>query len=241
VVKKSTRFLSSSSGLILLVLPLLVVGLVLIVICAKKFSYFKTGEDIPLPKIEPVGDYIQEERVDLDQDKIKEAVAIYYHQPDEKNFNEAFLVIYKLKNKQWTKFKEQRLGSFTFFKDESSPLAWLGLMYKLTLGDLTGDGSLDVLAEGRDEGSGAYLYAYVYGLKNGQIEQLWYVESITKGKVGLEKDKLWFIMPNYLGSEPNCCPSQWTKSWWTWQGESFKTIKEVKDASLEKVQATPFE
>jgi len=239
VARKTARPLSYSSGIIILILPALIVGLVIIVFLAKKFSFFNRPELIPLPKNEQIGGYLQSLLVDLDKDEKKEAVAIYYDKGDKNNLHNAFFVIFKLKNNQWAKLTEVKLGNIDM-KDKESPDEIEKALKKFSLLDLTGDGYPDVFVEGKIEGSGGYLSAYIYGLKNGQLEQLWSVESIMKGKVGIDGDKVWLIMAHYLGSEPGCCPSEWIKSWWQWQDDSFKMIAELREADLQELQATVF-
>ncbi|HUV46528.1 MAG TPA: hypothetical protein VMW29_00185 [Candidatus Bathyarchaeia archaeon] len=212
-----------------------------IVFLARKFFFFKPVEKIPLPKNEQIGGYIQSLLVDLDKDEKKEAVAIYYDRGDEENFiNDTFFVIFKLKNNQWTKLTETKLGYITFVQDKEFPSGVDKALNKFSLLDLTNDGYPDVLVESKIEGSGGYLTAYIYGLRNGKLEQLWMVESITKGKVGIDGDKVWLIMPNYGPKDPNCCPFEWVKSWWQWQQDDFKMIAELREPDLQELQAIVF-
>lgn len=225
---------------VLLILIALIAGLTTVVVLVKKSSY------PPLPTTDKINNYIQSQLVDLDKDGIKELVAIYPDREDEKNFYYTVFVIFKLKDNRWVKLIEQKLGNFDFTEDRGTPVEFGKIMSKFTLSDLTNDGAPDILAEGKIEGSGGYLNAYIYGLKNGQLEQLWMAESIIKGVVGIEKDRVWLIMPNYYGpSDPSCCPSEWVKRWWQWQGDSFKIVASVTEADakgdgLKKLKAMPF-
>ncbi|MCJ7740880.1 hypothetical protein MUP32_06250 [Candidatus Microgenomates bacterium] len=224
---------------VLLILIALIAGLATIVVLVKKSSY------PPLPTTDKINNYIQSQLVDLDKDGIKEMVAIYPEREDETSSYNTVFVIFKLKDNRWVKLIEQKLGNFLFTKDRGTLVEFGKIISKFTLSDLTNDGAPDVLAEGIIEGSGGYLYAYIYGLKNGQLEQLWFSEHITKGEVGIEDNKVWLIMPNYYGpSDPSCCPSEWVKRWWQRQGDSFKIVASVIEADakgdgLKKLKAMP--
>lgn len=222
-----------------LVLIILIAILASVVFLAKKFSS-RPVEKIPLPINEQIGGYIQSLLVDLDKDEIKEAVAIYYDRGDGKNIRNTFFVIFKLKNNQWTKLTETKLGYITFMEGKEFPSGVDKALNKFSLLDLTNDGYPDVLVESKIEGSGGYLTAYIYGLRNGKLEQLWAVESMTKSKVGIDGDKVWLIIPNYGPGDRTCCPFEWVKSWWQWQQDNFKTIAELREPDLQELQATVF-
>jgi len=134
-------------------------GIILIIVClvillGGSFYFLKgrgflkkeapvSEEKIPLPKTDQISDYIQSQLIDLDKDKIKEAVAIYYDREDETNSYSTVFIIFKLKDNQWVKLIEQKLGNFVFTEDRGTLVEFGKIMSKFTLSDLTNDGYPD--------------------------------------------------------------------------------------------------
>lgn len=206
----------------------------------------ETSQQLPsLPQTADVKEYVQSKLIDLDGDGTSEAVAIYRGESGEYGIFKVFFVIFKLKEGRWIKLIEQKLADLSqstsaFYDPKMTLIEYTKTRNELFLSDLTGDNLPEVLIATKLEGTGAYLSAFVYGLKDKQIQELWSATNITKGVVGIEKDKVWLIMPIYGPGDPNCCPGEWTKEWWQWQKGEFKKIATVKETSLEQIKSRSY-
>lgn len=208
----------------------------------------ETSPTLPsLPKTGDIKEYIQSQQIDLDGDGTEEAVAIYRDGGNGETISiyKIFFVIFKLKDNRWVKLVDQRLESLSqdTLKAGNSDMAMTEYAKgenKFQLTDLTGDNLPDVLVETQSEGTGAYLGAFIYGVKDKQIQELWQEGPIAKGATGIEKDMVWVIIADYQPDDPTCCPSAWIKTWWKWRDNAFKSEGTIDGNNLEKIKSTPF-
>ena len=113
----------------------------------------------------------------------------------------------------------------------------------LTYGDMTGDGVEDAaVAIGISiRGSAIPDYVYIYTIVNGSPtpKAIWDFETGDRGDGGLrnvygENGQLVIELFGknrtvgndlYLGDEPLCCPSSFTKTFYHWNGTTFERIR----------------
>jgi hypothetical protein len=192
-------------------------------------------KEISLPQGGKISQYLQAKLVDLDGDHQEELVALY-HDRGEGTLYRPYFAIFKEQDGQWQSFLEQPLEGFTVL--EGNPTETGQFYNQFELADITGNGLNEVLVKTRAAGSGLWLGLHLFGLDKGKIKKLTSQGPIPRGEAGIEANKIWILSPEYAVGDPNCCPSFWIKSWWQWQADDLKKVKESKGSDFETVRET---
>ena len=100
-------------------------------------------------------------------------------------------------------------------------------------GDMTNDGATDVLFTIASGGTaGDTHFGVIEGGADGAGELVLYKEGYKVGVYRRDKRSFEILQPYYRAADPNCCPSSFRQTTYTWKGARFKagTAKKLAKA-----------
>jgi len=202
---------------------------------AKTYQTQTQTIDVPLPQTGNISAYIQTQYYDLDDDGLEEGIAIYRDSGDG-DIYWPYFAVFKYENGQWNQILEQRLESYTH-RDKTQSATDTGIDRNgFELIEVTNDHIDDVFIKTQGEGSGRWFASLACGFANGEIKILWGAGPIPHGESGTEGKKIWVLAPAPEPDDPNCCPSNWVKTWYQWNNSEFEEIGDYTAGDIKHVR-----
>jgi hypothetical protein len=122
------------------------------------------------------------------------------------------------------------IGAGDLTQDEVDADAGVNL---IRCGDVTGDGATDVLFTVASGGTaGDTHFGVIEGGADGAGEVAVYKTAYKVGVARHDSRSFDILQPYYRENDPNCCPSSYRQTRYTWAGTRFKagTAKKLKSA-----------
>jgi hypothetical protein len=121
------------------------------------------------------------------------------------------------------------IGSGDLTQDDIDADAGVNL---IRCGDVTGDGATDVLFTLASGGTaGDTRFGVIEGGADGAGEVVLFKQGYKVGIARHDRRSFDVLQPHYGRNDPNCCPSSYRRTRYTWTGARFKAGKAKKLSS----------